>query len=42
MRIHQRMEHPSFEIIKQMYPKFFKNVALDDLVCEACQLGKKK
>ena len=25
-----------------MYPNLFKNVALDDLVCEACQLGKKK
>ena len=42
MRIHQRMGHPFFEIVKQMYPNLFKNVALDDLVCEACQLGKKK
>ena len=42
MKIHQRMGHASFEIVKQMYPNLFKNVTLDDLVCEACQLGKKK
>ena len=42
MRIHHRMGHPSFKIVKQMYPNLFKNVALDDLVCKACQLGKKK
>ena len=42
MRIHQRMGHPSFDIVKMMYPQLFKKVVFENLMCEACQLGKKK
>ena len=42
MRIHQRMGHPSFDIVKMMYPQLFRKVVFENLMCEACQLGKKK
>ena len=42
MEIHQRMGHPSFHLLKQMYSHQFKNIDFNSIVCEACQLGKFK
>ena len=36
------MGHPSFEIVKQLYPNLFKYNGVEKLFCEACQFGKKK
>ena len=40
--IHQRMGHPSFSLLKHMYPHLFKDINVVELICDACQLGKFK
>ena len=40
--IHQRMGHPSYSLLKHMYPHLFKDIKDVDLICDACQLGKFK
>ena len=40
--IHQRMGHPSFSLLKHMYPHLFKDINDVELICDACQLGKFK
>ena len=42
MEIHQRMGHPSFHLLKKMYPYFFEKIEFDMCICNACQLGKFK
>ena len=42
METHQRMGHPSFHLLKKMYPHLFKDLDLDICICIACQLGKFK
>ena len=42
METHMRMGHPSFSLLKKLYPNLFKDVILEKLICEACQLGKFK
>ena len=42
MEVHQRMGHPSFHLLKQMYPHEFKNIDVNSILCESCQLGKFK
>ena len=42
MEIHQRMGHPSFYLLKLMYPHLFDELNLELLICDACQLGKFK
>ena len=40
LEIHQRMGHPSFHLLKHMYPHLFKDIKNDEFICDACQLGK--
>ena len=40
--IHRRLEHPSFTLLKTMYPSLFKNCPIDDLVCDTCKMAKLK
>ena len=40
--IHRRLGHPSFNLLKMMYPSLIKNCSLDDLICNACQLANLK
>ena len=40
--IHRRLGHPSFTLLKMMYPSLFKNCSIDDHICNACQLAKLK
>ena len=42
MELHHRMGHPSFHLLKQMYPHMFKDIQVKSLTCNACQLGKFK
>ena len=42
MKLHQQMGHPSFYLLKQMYPHVFKKIDFESLICDACQLGKFK
>ena len=42
MELHHQMGHPSFYLLKQMYPHMFKNIDFESLICDACQLGKFK
>ena len=37
-----RMGRPSFFLLKHMYSHLFKDIVLEKLICEACQLGKFK
>ena len=41
MKIHQRMGHPSFYLLKHMYPHLFEGNKIE-MICDACQLGKFK
>ena len=40
--LHHQMGHPSFHLLKQMYPHMFKDIQFESLICDACQLGKFK
>ena len=42
LEIHQRMGHPSFHLLKHMYPHLFKDIKNAEFICDACQLGKLK
>ena len=42
MELHHQMGHPSFYLLKQLYPHLFKTIDFEFLVCDACQLGKFK
>ena len=42
MEIYQRMGHPSFHLLKHMYPHLFKDIDTNFLIRDACQLGKFK
>ena len=42
MEIHQRMGHPSFDLLKILYPYLFEKIEFDMCICNACQLGKFK
>ena len=42
LEIHQRMGHPSFHLLKHMYPHLFKDIKNSEFICNACQLGKLK
>ena len=40
--VHRRLGHPSFHILKSVYPTLFKGVNIETLTCEACQFAKHK
>ena len=42
IKLHNKMGHPSFHLLRQMYPHMFKDIKLEVLTCDACQLGKFK
>ena len=42
MEAHQRMGHPSFSLLKHLYPYLFKDFDISTLSCDACYLGKFK
>ena len=42
LEIHRRMGHPSFPLLKHMYPHLFKDIKNIELICDACQLRKFK
>ncbi|KAK2433017.1 putative mitochondrial protein [Trifolium repens] len=39
---HCRLGHPSFEIIKMLFPSFFSKLDVESLHCEVCELAKHK
>ena len=39
---HRRLGHPSFTLLKTTYTQFFKELFVDKLMCDACQLAKSK
>lgn len=39
---HCRLGHPSFRVIKQLFPSLFKNLDVESLCCELCELAKHK
>ena len=42
MLIHRRLGHPSFQIIRCMFPEKYKKIRVDHLVCEVCEKAKHK
>ena len=38
--LHRRLGHPSFHLLKQVYPDLFKNFDIQSLVCDSCQFAK--
>ena len=42
MVTHKQMGHPSFSLLKELYPSLFKDVIFEHLLCESCQLGQMK
>ena len=38
--LYRRVGHPSFTLLKTMYPQLFKGLFVDKLICDACQLAK--
>ena len=39
---HCRLGHPSFRIIKVLFPSLFKTIDVESLHCEVCELAKHK
>jgi hypothetical protein len=39
---HCRLGHPSFRVIKQLFPLFFKTLDVESFHCEVCELAKHK
>ncbi|CAJ2666495.1 unnamed protein product [Trifolium pratense] len=39
---HRRLGHPSFRVMKQIFPSFFKNLDVESLCCEVCEFAKHK
>ncbi|CAL5365889.1 unnamed protein product [Camellia sinensis] len=37
---HRRLGHPSFHLLKHLFPSSFANHHVSDFLCESCQLGK--
>jgi GAG-pre-integrase domain len=37
---HQRMRHPSFNVLCRLYPNLFKKTDKSKLICDACEFGK--
>jgi GAG-pre-integrase domain len=37
---HQRMRHPSFNILSRLYPSLFEKTDKSKLVCDACEFTK--
>jgi GAG-pre-integrase domain len=37
---HQRMGHPSFNVLSRLYPSLFENTDKSKLVCDACEFSK--
>jgi GAG-pre-integrase domain len=37
---HQRMGHPSFNVLNKLYPSLFEKVDKSKLICDACDFGK--
>ena len=40
--LHRRLGHPSFTLLKVMYPCLFTQLLMEKLACDACQLAKSK
>jgi GAG-pre-integrase domain len=36
---HRRLNHPSFSLLSQLYPRLFKKTKEDKLFCDSCELG---
>lgn len=39
---HYRLGHPSYQVIKLLFPSLFKNLHVESLHCEVCELAKHK
>jgi len=39
---HCRLGHPSFRVMKQLFPSLFKNLDVESLCCGVCELAKHK
>jgi len=39
---HCRLGHPSFRVMKQLFPSLLKNFDVESLCCEVCELAKHK
>jgi len=37
---HCRMGHPSFQIVKTIFPSLFENIDIRSMCCEVCELAK--
>jgi GAG-pre-integrase domain len=37
---HQRMEHPSFNVLSRLYPSLFEKTDKSKLICDACEFSK--
>ena len=42
IELRHKMGHPSFHLLKQMYPHMLKDIKIEFLTYDACQLGKFK
>ena len=40
--LHRRLGHPSFHLLKQVYPNLFKHLDIQSLICDSCQFAKHK
>ena len=40
--IHQRLGHPSFQILKYMFPDIFQGISIEILICDVCERAKHK
>ena len=40
--LHRQLGHPSFHILKSVYPTLFNGINIETLTCEACQFSKHK
>jgi hypothetical protein len=39
---HCRLGHPSFKVMKQLFPSLLKNLDVESFCCEVCELAKHK
>ena len=39
---HRRLGHPSFNVLKIVFPSLFKNVSIESLHCDICEFAKHK
>ena len=40
--LHRRSGHPSFHLLKQVYPNLFKHMDIQSLICDSCHFAKHK